>query len=103
MSWKRSFDLCTANRPKPPIPMHYRAYRDSYIEISLSDYANWNPRILPMTSPRSSESHRAKSYHLALRAEPAKVLKSLQEGYGRKKGARPGGLALGRGAKSVLR
>src|SRR5580704_2376462 len=28
MSWKRSFDLCTANPPDPSIAMHYRAYRD---------------------------------------------------------------------------
>jgi hypothetical protein len=28
MSWKRSFDLCVKNPPKPPIPVHPRAIRD---------------------------------------------------------------------------
>jgi hypothetical protein len=81
MSWKRSFDLCTANPPNPPIPMHRRAYRDFL-------HRNFPERLSELKSAHTPDdvakilrkSRSKDPTYLALRAEPAKVLGWLQEG-----------------------
>ena len=81
MSWKRSFDLCTANPPKLPIPIHYRAYRDFL-------HRNFPERLRELESAHTPDevakilrkSRSKDPTYLALREEPAKVLGWLQEG-----------------------
>ena len=81
MSWKRSFDLCTANPPNPAIPIHYRAYRD-FLD------RNFPERLRELESAHTpdevakilAKSRSKDPTYLALRAEPAKVLGWLQEG-----------------------
>jgi hypothetical protein len=81
MSWKRSFDLCTANPPKPPIRMHSRAYRDFL-------HRNFPERLRELESAHTPDevakilrkSRSKDPTYLALREEPAKVLGWLQEG-----------------------
>ena len=81
MSWKRSFDLCTANPPNPPISMHPRAYRDFL-------HRNFPERLRELESARTpdqvakilAKSRSKDPTYLTLRAEPAKVLEWLQKG-----------------------
>lgn len=81
MSWRRSFDLCTANPPKPPIPIHFRAYRD-FLD------RNFPERLCELESAQTPDdvakilrkSRSKDPTYLALRAEPAKVLGWLREG-----------------------
>jgi hypothetical protein len=81
MSWKRSFDVCIANPPNPPIPMHYRAYRDFLSR-------NFPERLRELDSAQTPEEvtkilakSRSKDPHyLALRAEPERVLDWLRDG-----------------------
>ena len=81
MSWKRSFDICTANPPKPPIRMHYRAYRaflhrnfpERLRELESAHTPNDFAKIL-------AKSRSKDPTYLALRGKPARVLGWLQAG-----------------------
>jgi hypothetical protein len=81
MSWKRSFDLCTANPPNPPIAMHHRAYRDFL-------HRNFPERLRELESAHTpdevakilAKSRSKDPIYLALRETPDKVLGWLKEG-----------------------
>jgi hypothetical protein len=81
MSWKRSFDLCTANPPNPAIRMHPLAYRD-FLQ------RNFPERLRELESARTPDdvkrvlarSRSKDPTYLAIRREPERVLDWLAAG-----------------------
>jgi hypothetical protein len=81
MSWKRSFDLCTKNSPRPPIPLHHRVYRNFL-------YRNFPERLHELESAQTTEqvskilakSRSKDPDYLKLKTSPEWVLRWLQGG-----------------------
>jgi hypothetical protein len=81
MSWKRSFDLCVKNPPKPPIPVHPRAIRDFL-------HRNFPQRLIELEAAKDlptvrtilAKSRSKDQTYLRLRAAPEWVLEWIKDG-----------------------